>query len=200
MCGIVGGVAQRDVTPILLEGLRRLEYRGYDSAGLAVINDQGLVRHRRLGKVIELENAINEAPITGGTGIAHTRWATHGEPSESNAHPHVSYDKVAIVHNGIIENYEVLKGEQESTGMIHTSETDTEVAAHHIAGYYEEETKSLYVISDDNQLDDEEKLTHAHEYTHALQDQYFSLADIQNGTLNSDETMALRALAEGEAS
>ena len=85
MCGIVGGVAQRDVTPILLEGLRRLEYRGYDSAGLAVINDEGLVRHRRLGKVIELENAINEAPITGGTGIAHTRWATHGEPSESNA-------------------------------------------------------------------------------------------------------------------
>ncbi len=138
MCGIVGGVAQRDVTPILLEGLRRLEYRGYDSAGLAVINDDGLVRHRRLGKVIELEKAVSESPITGGTGIAHTRWATHGEPSESNAHPHFSNDKVAIVHNGIIENYEVLKGEQESTGMIHTSETDTEVAAHHIAGYYEE--------------------------------------------------------------
>ena len=138
MCGIVGGVAQRDVTPILLEGLRRLEYRGYDSAGLAVINEKGLVRHRRLGKVIELENAVNENPIIGGTGIAHTRWATHGEPSESNAHPHFSNDVIALVHNGIIENYETMKGDQTLTGIVHASETDTEVAAHHISAYYEE--------------------------------------------------------------
>lgn len=106
MCGIVGAVAQRDIAEILLEGLRRLEYRGYDSAGLAVVDNEGhMTRVRRLGKVQMLAQAVEEQPLHGGTGIAHTRWATHGEPSESNAHPHVS-EHIAVVHNGIIENHE----------------------------------------------------------------------------------------------
>src|SRR5690554_3400019 len=105
MCGIVGAVAQRDVVDILVEGLRRLEYRGYDSAGVAVVNNGELKRLRRLGKVKELADAVAASPTPGGTGIAHTRWATHGEPSERNAHPHVSNDQLAVVHNGIIENH-----------------------------------------------------------------------------------------------
>lgn len=106
MCGIVGAVAQRDIAEILLEGLRRLEYRGYDSAGLAVVDNEGNVsRLRRVGKVQKLAEAAEQQDLHGGTGIAHTRWATHGEPSEANAHPHVS-DYIAVVHNGIIENYE----------------------------------------------------------------------------------------------
>lgn len=130
MCGIVGAVAQRDVVEILLEGLKRLEYRGYDSAGVAVINsDQQLGRLRRLGKVQELANAVAEQPLPGGTGIAHTRWATHGEPSEANAHPHVSGD-IAVVHNGIIENHETLRDELKAQGYVFTSQTDTEVIAH----------------------------------------------------------------------
>lgn len=130
MCGIVGAVAQRDVVQILLEGLKRLEYRGYDSAGVAVINsDQQLGRLRRLGKVQELANAVAEQPLPGGTGIAHTRWATHGEPSEANAHPHVSGD-IAVVHNGIIENHETLRDELKAQGYVFTSQTDTEVIAH----------------------------------------------------------------------
>ena len=106
MCGIVGAVAQRDISEILIEGLRRLEYRGYDSAGLAVISDNKISRLRRVGKVAELQKAIDENPIDGHIGIAHTRWATHGEPNEANAHPHFSNDSIAVVHNGIIENYE----------------------------------------------------------------------------------------------
>ena len=103
MCGIVGAVAQRDVADILVEGLRRLEYRGYDSSGVAVIdNDSNLNRVRRLGKVQELADALTLTPTAGGTGIAHTRWATHGVPSENNAHPHVSGTNIAVVHNGII--------------------------------------------------------------------------------------------------
>lgn len=109
MCGIVGAVAQRDIAEILLEGLRRLEYRGYDSAGLAVVDNEGhMNRVRRLGKVQMLAQALEEHPLHGGTGIAHTRWATHGEPSEGNAHPHVS-DHIVVVHNGIIENHEPLR-------------------------------------------------------------------------------------------
>ncbi|OUS23894.1 glutamine--fructose-6-phosphate aminotransferase [Thalassotalea sp. 42_200_T64] len=131
MCGIVGGVAQRDVADILVEGLRRLEYRGYDSAGVAVIgNDNNLQRVRRLGKVQELANALTETPTSGGTGIAHTRWATHGVPSETNAHPHVSSDNIAVVHNGIIENHQELKAQLRALGYVFVSETDTEVIAH----------------------------------------------------------------------
>ncbi|GKX57344.1 glutamine--fructose-6-phosphate aminotransferase [isomerizing] [Leminorella grimontii] len=130
MCGIVGAVAQRDVAEILLEGLRRLEYRGYDSAGLAVIDGENhLQRVRRLGKVKCLSDAVSEYPLSGGTGIAHTRWATHGEPSETNAHPHES-GFIAVVHNGIIENYETLRDELMKKGYVFTSETDTEVIAH----------------------------------------------------------------------
>lgn len=130
MCGIVGAVAQRDVADILLEGLKRLEYRGYDSAGLATINaEHQLKRVRRLGKVQALVDALKQQPLTGGTGIAHTRWATHGEPSEANAHPHIS-GNIAVVHNGIIENYESLRQELQSQGYVFTSQTDTEVIAH----------------------------------------------------------------------
>ncbi|MEC5344176.1 glutamine--fructose-6-phosphate transaminase (isomerizing) [Brenneria populi] len=130
MCGIVGAVAQRDIAEILLEGLRRLEYRGYDSAGLAVVNSEGQVaRLRRLGKVQILAQAAEEHALNGGTGIAHTRWATHGEPSEANAHPHVS-ENIIIVHNGIIENHEPLRELMIARGYRFVSETDTEVVAH----------------------------------------------------------------------
>ncbi|GKW17364.1 glutamine--fructose-6-phosphate aminotransferase [Pectobacterium actinidiae] len=130
MCGIVGAVAQRDVAEILLEGLRRLEYRGYDSAGLAVVDSEGHVaRLRRLGKVQVLSQAAEEHELHGGTGIAHTRWATHGEPSEENAHPHVS-EHITIVHNGIIENHEPLRELMIGRGYRFVSETDTEVVAH----------------------------------------------------------------------
>ncbi|MEX0623703.1 glutamine--fructose-6-phosphate transaminase (isomerizing) [Saccharospirillum sp.] len=130
MCGIVGAVAQRDVAEILVEGLRRLEYRGYDSAGVAIIDDEQMHRVRRVGKVSELATALQETPLKGGTGIAHTRWATHGQPNERNAHPHVSGDNVAVVHNGIIENHSRLRQELEQDGFEFLSETDTEVIAH----------------------------------------------------------------------
>ncbi|MCG9627843.1 glutamine--fructose-6-phosphate transaminase (isomerizing) [Vibrio mediterranei] len=130
MCGIVGAVAQRDVAEILVEGLRRLEYRGYDSAGVAVVDaNSELKRVRRLGKVQELADAVDSQDVTGGTGIAHTRWATHGEPSEANAHPHVSGD-IAVVHNGIIENHEELRATLQGRGYVFQSQTDTEVIAH----------------------------------------------------------------------
>lgn len=137
MCGIVGAVAQRDVAPILLEGLKRLEYRGYDSAGIAILNphNQELQRIRTQGKVKELAEALNLTHLPGHTGIAHTRWATHGKPSETNAHPHIS-SEIAIVHNGIIENHELLRIELTQSGYIFVSETDTEVAAHLIHQYY----------------------------------------------------------------
>lgn len=131
MCGIVGAVAQRDVAGILIEGLRRLEYRGYDSAGVAVVgSDHALQRVRRLGKVQELADAVAANPLSGGTGIAHTRWATHGEPSEANAHPHVSGEHISIVHNGIIENHESLRAVLTERGYTFVSQTDTEVIAH----------------------------------------------------------------------
>ena len=130
MCGIVGAVAQRDVAEILINGLHRLEYRGYDSAGVAVVNEHHeLQRVRCLGKVKALDEAVSEKPLIGGTGIAHTRWATHGEPSETNAHPHVS-GTFAVVHNGIIENHEELRELLKSRGYIFLSQTDTEVIAH----------------------------------------------------------------------
>ena len=130
MCGIVGAVAQRDVAEILINGLHRLEYRGYDSAGVAVVNENyELQRVRCLGKVKALDEAVSEKPLIGGTGIAHTRWATHGEPSETNAHPHVS-GTFAIVHNGIIENHEELRELLKSRGYVFLSQTDTEVIAH----------------------------------------------------------------------
>ncbi|PCJ14283.1 MAG: glutamine--fructose-6-phosphate transaminase (isomerizing) [Gammaproteobacteria bacterium] len=134
MCGIVGAVAERQVTPILIEGLKRLEYRGYDSSGIAVIDPEtgSLKRLRRLGKVNELVKANQEQGTEGTVGIAHTRWATHGRPSEANAHPHLSGHKLAIVHNGIIENYEVLREQLKANGYEFSSETDTEIIAHTI--------------------------------------------------------------------
>jgi glucosamine--fructose-6-phosphate aminotransferase (isomerizing) len=133
MCGIVGAVAERNIVPFLMEGLRRLEYRGYDSAGIAIVDDaQRLARLRVIGKVQALQSALDRSPLDGSVGIAHTRWATHGVPSERNAHPHISGDSLAIVHNGIIENHEKLRAELQRAGYIFTSETDTEVIAHGI--------------------------------------------------------------------
>ncbi len=131
MCGIVGAVAERNITAILIEGLKRLEYRGYDSAGLAVYTQQGtLERRRRIGKVSELQAAVAADPLLGQLGIAHTRWATHGAPTENNAHPHFSGNELAVVHNGIIENHEVLRENLKSLGYVFSSETDTEVIVH----------------------------------------------------------------------
>jgi len=134
MCGIVGAVAQRNVVPILLEGLRRLEYRGYDSAGLVTING-GLKRVRSVGRVASLAEDCAAQKIHGHLGIAHTRWATHGAPSEANAHPHVSAG-LAVVHNGIIENHEALRARLKAEGFVFTSETDTEVIAHLVEHYF----------------------------------------------------------------
>ena len=132
MCGIVGGVAERNISEILIEGLKRLEYRGYDSAGLALISQGQVLRERRVGKVVNLEEAVKSHQVSGNLGIAHTRWATHGKPTETNAHPHIS-GKVAVVHNGIIENYAELKEDLQALGYIFNSQTDTEVVAHLVA-------------------------------------------------------------------
>jgi glutamine---fructose-6-phosphate transaminase (isomerizing) len=132
MCGIVGAIAERNIVPILMEGLRRLEYRGYDSAGIAIVDDSHhLTRLRAVGKVQALQNVLDRTPYHGALGIAHTRWATHGVPSERNAHPHIS-EGLAIVHNGIIENHEMLRADLERNGYTFSSETDTEVIAHRI--------------------------------------------------------------------
>lgn len=147
MCGIVGAVSKRDVSRMLLEGLRRLEYRGYDSAGIAVIDANARLRRVRvLGKVQALADAMQETSISGCTGIAHTRWATHGKPSESNAHPHMSRGEIAVVHNGIIENHEQLRTRLREQGYQFTSETDTEVAAHLIHHYYQEHEHLLTAV------------------------------------------------------
>jgi glucosamine--fructose-6-phosphate aminotransferase (isomerizing) len=130
MCGIVAGIAERNIVPVLIEGLRHLEYRGYDSAGVAVLSRGALQRERTLGKVAALADAVQQSGLTGNAGIAHTRWATHGKPSCENAHPHVSAGRIAVVHNGIIENHAELRADLESRGHRFTSETDTEVIAH----------------------------------------------------------------------
>ena len=135
MCGIVGAITERNVVPILIEGLRRLEYRGYDSAGIAVRSENArLQRIRSVGKVAELQQLLEQSQVEGTLGIAHTRWATHGMPAERNAHPHMSGEQVAIVHNGIIENHAELRAELQSAGFQFDSDTDTEVIAHLLAG------------------------------------------------------------------
>lgn len=147
MCGIVGAVAERNVTPILLEGLRRLEYRGYDSAGIAVLDKNDCIsRVRRVGKVKELSDALESTEVIGVVGVAHTRWATHGEPSEKNAHPHICNQSVVIVHNGIIENHSDLREQQNTNGFDFTSQTDTEVAAHQIEHYLKQEGDLLAAV------------------------------------------------------
>ena len=139
MCGIVGAVSKRNITPVLIHGLSRLEYRGYDSAGIAVLDsDSNIQRVRAVGKIKNLEAALTIMPANGFIGIGHTRWATHGEPTEKNAHPHVCNDCVAIVHNGIIENHESLREEQTKAGFNFTSDTDTEVIVHQIEKYTKE--------------------------------------------------------------
>jgi len=131
MCGIIAAYAQRNVTPILLEGLRRMEYRGYDSAGISVLDkDYKIQRTRALGKVAALGDKLEKAPMDSGIGIAHTRWATHGAPSEANAHPHNSSEQFSVVHNGIIENHEELRASLKTAGYEFTSQTDTEVIVH----------------------------------------------------------------------
>jgi glucosamine--fructose-6-phosphate aminotransferase (isomerizing) len=145
MCGIVGAVAKQNVVSTLVEGLKRLEYRGYDSAGVAVLDANAcLDRVRTPGKIRNLEQAIEQHPISGVLGIAHTRWATHGIPSEANAHPHICRKRVAVVHNGIIENFETLKQQQIADDYAFTSDTDTEVIAHQVHKYLDQH-KSLYV-------------------------------------------------------
>lgn len=147
MCGIVGAVAQRNVSPILLEGLRRLEYRGYDSAGIALLNDSSALERVRIsGKVEQLEKALNGNPLVGGLGIAHTRWATHGIPSEENAHPHICRDQVALVHNGIIENHEQLRESQLQSGYEFHSETDSEVIVNQIHFFLSESNNLLDAV------------------------------------------------------
>ena len=137
MCGIVGAVAKRPIQNLLLDGLKKLEYRGYDSAGVAVIDGKHQLKRLRVaGKVRELENALHTHSVQGSTGIAHTRWATHGAPTEDNAHPFISHDEFALVHNGIIENHAILREKLQRDGYSFHSETDTEVAVHLIHKNY----------------------------------------------------------------
>ena len=147
MCGIVGAVAQRDVSPVLLEGLKRLEYRGYDSAGIAIIDPAAQLRRIRiLGKVRQLQDEHDAAPLSGAIGIAHTRWATHGRPSVNNAHPHICREQVALVHNGIIENHAALREQQKAAGFKFESETDTEVAVNAVYQALKDESDLLKAV------------------------------------------------------
>ncbi len=149
MCGIIGATSQRDIGKILLEGLRRLEYRGYDSAGIAIIDNSGYLKRIRIqGKVQVLADALQETAIDGNVGIAHTRWATHGKPCEQNAHPHMSNGELALVHNGIIENHEALRQKLQNLGYQFASETDTEVAAHLIHFHYQQHEELLRAVQD----------------------------------------------------
>ena len=145
MCGIVGAVSARNIVPILVQGLQRLEYRGYDSCGVAVHQDGALQRARSTSRVAELQAQVDAERLSAGTGIAHTRWATHGAPAVANAHPHFSPGanaaadapgRIALVHNGIIENYEELRADLQARGFVFTSQTDTEVIAHLVAQLY----------------------------------------------------------------
>ena len=136
MCGIVGYVGDKNATPIILEGLKKLEYRGYDSAGIAIVNSHQIEIRRNSGKLNNLEKMIVKSPIEGTPGIGHTRWATHGIPNEKNAHPHIGYNgRVALVHNGIVENYMELRNELEKEGVVFNSDTDTETIVHLIEKY-----------------------------------------------------------------
>lgn len=149
MCGIVGAIAERDVTPILLEGLRRLEYRGYDSAGIAVLTEEGCLDRERIpGKVQMLADALEKHPLKGQLGIAHTRWATHGKPTQNNAHPHICNNGVSVVHNGIIENHEAMRKVQKEAGYTFTSDTDTEVVVHQIHKHHAEGKELLQSVID----------------------------------------------------
>ena len=136
MCGIIGMIGNASVVPSILEGLRRLEYRGYDSAGVATLNHGCMDRRRAAGKIIRLEEELRKSPLDGNIGIGHTRWATHGAPNAINAHPHVS-GSVSVVHNGIIENHKKLREELVSSGFIMETETDTEVVAHLVKHYHD---------------------------------------------------------------
>ncbi|MGQ3889218.1 glutamine--fructose-6-phosphate transaminase (isomerizing) [Legionella sp. CNM-1927-20] len=149
MCGIIGAISQRDISQILLAGLRRLEYRGYDSAGIAVINNKGCLKRVRIqGKVQALADAMKETAVSGNMGIAHTRWATHGKPCEENAHPHLSNGQIAVVHNGIIENHDALREQLEKAGYEFSSETDTEVAAHLVHYHYQQHENLLRAVQE----------------------------------------------------
>ena len=143
MCGIVAAISTKNIINNLIDGLKKLEYRGYDSAGVATIKEEKIERIRSLGKVVELETKVRESNLQGCIGIAHTRWATHGKPCEANAHPHVS-GSLALVHNGIIENYDILKTELQTKGYIFESETDTEVMAHLIKSKMNENNYDLF--------------------------------------------------------
>src|SRR5690606_35817381 len=143
MCGIVGYIGTRTATPLLIEGLKRLEYRGYDSAGVALLNGNGIELRRAAGKISRLEAIVGSQPVHGTIGIAHTRWATHGAPTECNAHPHTSEnDDFAVVHNGIIENSTALRRTLQERGHVFTSETDTEVLAHLIEELFESDLET----------------------------------------------------------
>jgi glutamine---fructose-6-phosphate transaminase (isomerizing) len=138
MCGIVGAISTRNIVPVLTEGLKRLEYRGYDSSGIAVLDAQSIKRVRRVGRVSEMQAAADAVKLEGVLGIGHTRWATHGGVTEPNAHPHVSQDEIAVVHNGIIENHEAQRQRLRGLGYHFESQTDTEVVAHLIHYYFKE--------------------------------------------------------------
>jgi len=150
MCGIVGAIAERSIEAILIEGLKRLEYRGYDSAGVAILDQKThkIQRKRVFGKVAALEKALSETPLSGQTGIAHTRWATHGKPNEINAHPHTSNDQIAIVHNGIIENHHVLRKQLIEHNYIFESETDTEVVAHLLHLHFTQKNDMMLAVQE----------------------------------------------------